>query len=79
MFSVPLLRIIWYSELTSYFEGKLSKTSYYDIFPFACAEENMFATVKKIAVLICKRWFLSKRKERYRESRKSINERLMFQ
>ena len=61
---VCLLIITQYSVLTCYFKSKISKTSYYDIFPCACVEENMFATVKKMAVLIYVWDGFSKKEER---------------
>ena len=70
MFIVCLLIITRYSVLTCYFKSKISKTSYYDIFPCACVEENMFATVKKMAVLIYVRDGFSQKEMRDRESQK---------
>ena len=72
MFIVCLLIITRYSVLTCYFKTKISKTSYYDIFPCACVEENMFATVKKMAVLIYVRDGFSQKEERDRESQEKV-------
>ena len=72
MFMVCLLIITQYSVLTCYFKSKISKTSYYDIFPCACVEENMFATVKKMAVLIYVRDGFSQKEERDRESQEKV-------
>ena len=72
MFIVCLLMITLYSVLTCYFKSEISKTSYYDIFPCACVEENMFATVKKMAVLIYVRDGFSQKEERDRESQEKV-------
>ena len=72
MIIVCLLIITRYSVLICYFKSKISKTSYYDILPCACVEENMFATVKKMAVLIYVRDGFSQKEERDRESQEKV-------